>query len=452
MKQTLTLSATKEVLREKFFLLKNPFDLADLLEIELSRLNYHLYMVPESEKYKNFSVKKRNGDPRIISAPATSLKIIQSKLNQVLQSVYDAKRKPSVHGFTHDRSIRTNAECHVKNRYILNVDLKDFFPSINFGRVRGLFMGIPYKLNSTIATMLAQICCFENKLPQGAPTSPIIANMICAKMDSQLQILAGRSKCFYTRYADDITFSTQLRAFPTTLAIMSNDKKVEVGEGLKKIVAGNGFEINSSKVRLQHETERQEVTGLTVNISPNVQRKYIRQVRAMLHAWEKFKLEKAQTEYGSKFVKKHRKPGTPIPPFPQVVKGKIEFLGHVKGRQDKIYITLRERLRALDSNLVKEPPPSEIYKRFSFLKDELSFLFESKEFIREVLKEAEILTQDISFEGSATNMWSGILEEAEKHKKVINIVKVAMKKYPEREKLQIALDEEIKLMGTNSHS
>jgi len=171
----------------------------------------------------------------------------------------------------------------------------------------------------------------------------------------------------------------------------------------------------------------------------------------MLHAWEKFKLEKAQTEYGSKFVKKHRKPGTPIPPFPQVVKGKIEFLGHVKGRQDKIYITLRERLRALDSNLVKEPPPSEIYKRFSFLKDELSFLFESKEFIREVLKEAEILTQDISFEGSATNMWSGILEEAEKHKKVINIVKVAMKKYPEREKLQIALDEEIKLMGTNSH-
>src|SRR5690606_8958560 len=131
-----------------------------------------------------------------LSIPTESLKIIQQKLNQVLQLVY--KPKLSTHGFVNNRSIVTNADAHIKkkkHRYILNVDIKDFFPSINFGRVRGMFMAPPYNQPEHVATVLAQICCSNNELPQGAPTSPIVSNMICAQMDSQLQQLAKPHRC-----------------------------------------------------------------------------------------------------------------------------------------------------------------------------------------------------------------------------------------------------------------
>ena len=165
---------------------------------------YHIYLVQSEKRYKTFDIPKKSGGTRQISTPITALKIIQRKLNQVLQAVYQTK--PSVHGFVSSKNVVTNAQNHVKKRYVLNIDLKDFFPSVNFGRVRGMFMATPYGLHPDVATVLAQICCYNNHLPQGAPTSPIITNMICAKMDGQLQRLAKECKATYTRYADDITF------------------------------------------------------------------------------------------------------------------------------------------------------------------------------------------------------------------------------------------------------
>jgi RNA-directed DNA polymerase len=202
----LTLTASNEELRQRFLTLCTREDVAALLEIDYYRLNYHLHIAKRHrDVYTTFYVSKKSGGRRQISAPITALKIIQQKLNQVLQQVYQPK--PAVHGFTLDKSIVTNAKEHSRRKYVLNVDIKDFFPSINFGRVRGLFMAWPYNLNDSVATVLAQICCYNNELPQGAPTSPIISNMICAKMDSQLQGLAKKHQCFFTRYADDITFS-----------------------------------------------------------------------------------------------------------------------------------------------------------------------------------------------------------------------------------------------------
>ncbi len=342
---SLKLTATPEELRIQFLSLKTPRDLATLLEVEYSHLVYHLYKSPPSTRYQSFQIPKKTGGTREISAPAPALKIIQQKLSQVLYAVY-APRQP-VHGFVYERSVVTNAKNHVGKKYVLNVDLKDFFPSINFGRVRGMFMAAPYNLNSSVATVLAQICCFNNSLPQGAPTSPIISNMICSRMDGQLRILAKDHRCTYTRYVDDITFSTSMPRFPAALIrITERTGQIEVGDALEGIIKSNGFQVNPKKVRLEPRHRRQEVTGVITNRFPNVRRKYIRQVRGMLHAWEKHGLEAAQKEFETR-DKKGRLPQKGVPSFKHVVMGKIEYLGMVRGRQNLIYRRLRDRFLAL---------------------------------------------------------------------------------------------------------
>lgn len=334
----LLLQDSPEELTIKFYQLKTPLDVAKLLNIPHKRLVYHLYLVNSERRYKTFTIPKKSGGERQISTPITALKIIQQKLNQVLQAVYQVK--PSVHGFVQDKNIVTNAKAHVKKRYVLNLDLEDFFPSVNFGRVRGMFMGIPYHLPPDVATVLAQICCQNNQLPQGAPTSPMVTNMICGKMDSQLQRLAKDCKATYTRYADDITFSTTLKDFPADLAYIVNkdeSEKVFLGDRLSTIITENGFNVNEKKTRLQTRGNHQEVTGLTTNQFPNVDRCFVRQVRAMLHAWAKFGLEAAHKEFEEKYHHKARFSGKQTPRFQDVLKGKIEFIGMVKGKDDRIY-------------------------------------------------------------------------------------------------------------------
>ena len=274
----------------------------------------------------------------MITAPVTALKLIQSKLAQVLSLVYEPK--PSVHGFIRDRSIISNARPHRVRRYVLNVDLRDFFPSINFGRVRGLFMARPYQITSDAATVLAQICCFDNQLPQGAPTSPVVSNMICNRMDTQLQQLAGANRCFYTRYVDDLTFSSSEPQFPSNLASPDDDGttgRYRPGTDLERVVQDNGFTINPTKVRLQIRPSRQVVTGLTVNNARlNVSRRHVRQIRAMLHAWRVYGRSKAEQAHQSLYAQ-YRNPSKRPPQFQAVVKGKIVFLGMVRGKGDKVY-------------------------------------------------------------------------------------------------------------------
>lgn len=342
-------------LRQKFLTLQTPDDLAHLLNLTYPRLAHHVYRVPNDQKYKTFTLPKKTGGERIISTPVSALKIIQWKLNQILTSAYEVK--PSVHGFVPGKNIVTNAKVHAGKRFVLNLDLADFFGSVNFGRVRGLFMATPYNLPAKVATVLAQICCHDDKLPQGAPTSPIITNMLCAKMDSQLQRLAKECRATYTRYADDITFSTTLKDFPEALAyaIETEDgDKLLLGDRLLGIIAENGFNINEKKVRLQVRGNHQEVTGLTTNESPNVKRTYVRQIRAMLHAWAKFGLEAAEKEYYQKYEDKVKFSLKKKASFSQVIKGKIEFLGMVKGKDDFLYQKmLKSYLKLKESTLVK---------------------------------------------------------------------------------------------------
>lgn len=351
---SLFLEKSREELLEEFYSVKTPRDVAALVDVPYKRLVYHLYKNPSENRYENFQVPKRNGSSRNILAPINGLKIIQRKLSQVLYYVYQPK--PSVHGFCPARSIVTNASLHVNKRLVFNIDLKDFFPSISFARIRGLFMASPYNLPPEAATVLAQICCHKDQLPQGAPTSPIVSNMICAKMDRQLQQLAKECRSTYTRYADDITFSTTLARLSDQIVCLveeSDEDKLLIGEKLTSIITNNGFYINEQKIRLQDRKTRQEVTGLTVNKFPNIERKYIRQVRAMLHAWEKFGLEAAEKVYLEKYTSSSKYPSMSPAPFKQVLRGKIEFIRAVRGRENQIYQNYLKKYRELSKKIKK---------------------------------------------------------------------------------------------------
>ena len=344
---TITRSPTDS--RDMFFALRDPRDVADLLEVSFKNLNYWIYGTNADKRYSTFFIAKKTGGQRQIDAPNKNIKILQEKLNSILQSVY--RRRPSVHGFAVGRSVKTNAQEHIRKTWVFNIDLDDFFHTIHFGRVRGMFMANPYNIPEQAATILAQLCCYQGHLAQGAPTSPVISNMICAKMDGELQRLARDCGSWYTRYADDITFSTRRKRFPPDLASPNELGQVHVGRRLSEIIEKNGFTVNRDKVRLRRQHQRQEVTGVTVNDVTNVPKRYASQIRAMLYAWKQFGLEAAQRDWEEKYDLKDRGPGHYGPRFELVLKGKIEYLGMIKGHESLTYLKFMDQLGDLDPRL-----------------------------------------------------------------------------------------------------
>jgi RNA-directed DNA polymerase len=344
------LTKSQAQIRNDLLSLINREDIANLFEIDKKKLNYHLYVLPPHKKYTTFVIAKKGGGKREITAPISPIKILQRKLNKALELVY--RPKNCTYGFVQGRNIISNARAHQKKRYVLNLDLMDFFPSIHFGRVQGLFMGIPYNLNQDVSTILAQICCHNGKLPQGAPTSPIISNMICAKLDSNLKQLARENQCDYSRYADDITFSSNRSKFPSTIAKISEIGQTEIGEELSEIINKNGFKINSSKTRLQFRYQRQEVTGLVVNRYVNINRKYLKKLRAILYIWKKFGVEStAQNFFEKHSLKKYSDSELGDDLFKRVIKGKIEYVGMVKGKANRIFLEFQNDFYSLAPEL-----------------------------------------------------------------------------------------------------
>jgi len=333
-------------MRERFSALKTAQDVADLLDTDKATLNYHLYICPDKKRYATFSIPKRSGGKRKIKAPISPIKILQRKLNQVLQVVYK-QRKP-VHGFIRKRNIISNAKRHVNKRWVLNIDFKDFFPTVSFQRIRGMFLKNPYSLDKAAATVLAQLCCCDGTLPQGAPTSPIITNMICSKLDNQLNRMARRNGCIYTRYVDDLTFSTNESSFPEKVAKLNSNGKTIVGDDIDEIIRKNWFTINDKKIKLRRYYMRQEVTGLTVNKKVNVRRKYVKQIRAMLHCWERYGLADAQKEYIKRHqAKKYRHPSKNVPEYKHILQGKLSFLRDVIGDTNPVYLRYYKQFQRL---------------------------------------------------------------------------------------------------------
>ena len=263
--------------------IKTRNDFAKFIGVKLQTLTYLLYKKGINNCYNTLEIPKKNGDTRTICIPNKNLKKVQKKLYDKLSTYYDEIKIQNnftskiSHGFEKNRSIVTNAEVHKNKRYVVNFDLLDFFPSINFGRVRSYFIKNKYfEINDDIATMLAQLTCYKGALPQGAPTSPLIANMICNIMDIRIIKIAKKYRLDYTRYADDLTFSTNNKYF-----LNNYDKFLE---DIKNVIHRSGFELNPKKTRLLFSNSRQEVTGLIVNKKISIPKEYYKNTRAMAHS------------------------------------------------------------------------------------------------------------------------------------------------------------------------
>lgn len=308
-------------------------DVAVLLGIKPAALAFILYKIPDEAKYTTFSVAKKSGGERIISAPDPRLKLVQRQLAKFLEQCQleveaKLKVKPQcvlAHGFKAGFSIQTNAINHRGRRWVFNADLRDFFPSINFGRVYGFFVkNQHYMLNKKVAAVVSQIACHKNMLPQGSPSSPVISNIIAHLLDIRLNELAAGRCCTYTRYADDLTFSTNEKSFPSSIAIgdPAQPHRWLAGAGLSKRVAKAGFAINGQKTRMQYCDSRQETTGLVVNKKVNVKKEYYKLARSM--CWQLI-------TKGAAFEKAN---GATVAMDVSKLRGMFAFIYHVKRRDD----------------------------------------------------------------------------------------------------------------------
>lgn len=306
----------------------------------------------KQERYRSFSIPKKSGGERTISAPCGNLKWMQLCINEIFKALYTAS--PYAMGFAEGRSIVNNARMHTNQNYVFNIDLKNFFPSIDQARVWKRLQLAPFNFNSKVASVIAGLCCmrtiryreelpFEEAfvLPQGAPTSPLLTNAICDTLDRRLHGLAKRFGLHYSRYADDITFSSMHNVYQP-----DGDFRKE----LERIITDQRFTINAKKTRLQHCSVRQEVTGITVGQKLNVARKYVKDVRAILHIWEKYGINAAFATFYPRYKSEKCQLHRGEPNLINVISGKLCYLKMVKGEHDPVYTKLYAQFVRLTAN------------------------------------------------------------------------------------------------------
>jgi retron-type reverse transcriptase len=284
-----TTSDTDRLRAAKLPVANTALELASAIGVSLGELRFLAFAreVSTTTHYRRFTIPKRSGGERVISAPMPRLKHVQHWiLEHVLEPI--ALAAPA-HGFVPGRSTVTNAVVHVGAAVVINVDLKDFFPTVTYRRVKGLFAKLGY--SEQVATVLGLVCSEPDivestldgvtyyvargprRLPQGAPTSPAITNVLCRRLDNRIAGYARARGLTYTRYADDLTLS-------------SNDPSIDVGAVLgfvRRTVAAEGFTVHPDKVRIVRRGRRQEVTGIVVNAKPGVVRAELRRFRALLY-------------------------------------------------------------------------------------------------------------------------------------------------------------------------
>ena len=448
---------------------------------QLSQLNWYSNPKICLNRYNTFTIQKKTGGERVIHAPIKGLKILQKIIAFILQCVFEPHK--CSYGFIPNKSIVDNAKSHSNKRYVYNIDLKDFFPSIDQARIWKCLQLAPFNLNNEydethalkplsvsikvfkvlnqnvnkkyskfstlkylgsdlpagkykinlkeggflvfkvyqkksaefgkiiviknesnlelvkrvaidtisknestvdvdfivdhicaklithffeknifpsnrqqIANIIASISCFameverfnsvsntwevsnKNVLPQGAPTSPILTNIVCYKLDRRLAGLSKRFGLNYTRYADDITFSSSHNVY---------EKDGEFLNELNRIILGQGFTIKESKTRLQKAGFRQEVTGLLVGDKVNVQKRYTKQIRMWLYYWETYGLHKTESIFHDYYLKDKGNIKKQVPRLSLVLKGKLDFLKMVVGEKSTVYDSLLNRYNKL---------------------------------------------------------------------------------------------------------
>lgn len=322
--------------RDLFNTAKHPISEAQLKYFSSDRI--------APKRFRTFHIRKKSGGLRDIKAPCYKLGIILNMTNRVLRSLYEPS--DAAMGFARGRSVAANASMHVGHNYVFNIDLKDFFPSIPQPRVWKRLQLPPFNFSREIANVVAGLCCSydetrgRNVLPQGAATSPLLTNAICDNLDRRMKGVANRFGLHYSRYADDMTFSSMHNVYQE-----GSDFRLEI----KRIIEQQGFEMNDKKTRLLKGGRRQEVTGLTVNTKVNVTRKYVKDLRWILHVWEKFGYARAYASFYPRYKheKGYIKKGEPV--MENVIAGKLDYLRMVRGSTNDAYKKLAERYSALQT-------------------------------------------------------------------------------------------------------
>ncbi|WP_413711675.1 TIR domain-containing anti-phage reverse transcriptase [Rhizobium sp. Rhizsp82] len=305
-------------------------DISSALGLDPSRFFYVVKNADNGLYYKEFQIPKKSGGVRDIAKPVRGLALAQDRLATVLQTRFDPK--PFVKGYVKGESFLTNAQYHERRKWVLNIDVKEFFPSIGFARVRGLFMSEFFGFNERVATILARITTFRDGLPQGASTSPLIANIIAHNLDKRLMAIAVKNRLRYTRFADDITFSSSQKTIPPSVIRgwepMYGSRTVHLAAEIQDAFKSARFEINDAKTRILLSSERQEVTGLIVNRKANVWRRDIAKLRMKLHS--------ARVHGAGKAAKLWLKDTENPAHFWQHIEGWLSYISQVRGKDDPV--------------------------------------------------------------------------------------------------------------------
>lgn len=378
-------------------------DVASCLGLDAEKFFYVVQHADDGSYYRTFEIPKKKGGVRRISAPKRGLGLAQKKLAVLLEKKF--KPKLFVKGYVKGESFLTNAKYHEKQRWILNIDIKDFFPSITFPRVRGLFLSDFFGFNERVATILARITTTQDGLPQGARTSPILANIIAANLDRKLLEIATKNRLRYTRYADDITFSSSQRVVPSSLVTswepLFGDRKINLSKDISEAFRASGFAINESKTRLLFSYERQEVTGLIVNKKANVWRKDVSNLRMRIYSAKKHGLDAAAKIWIG--------PESTADSFNEYICGWLAYIRQVRGTEDIVVAKLcRLSVSAGIAGTDWMIRSSEMVREYDVF---LSHASEDKEKIRRLKNSLESLGIKVFFDEDSISWGDSIVEK-----------------------------------------
>jgi RNA-directed DNA polymerase len=321
-----------------FLSLKKPMQLTRFFNLPF----FEIEEIINNPVYTQYTIPKKRGGNRQIEAPGERLKKIQKQINFYLQAHYLWIKPREVFGFVINPNdlepfcnIAENAKVHINHKQVLNLDIKDFFPSLTAAQVKQVFSGPLFNFNEQMATAFTLLTTYTGKLPTGAPTSPVLSNFICEALDKDLILLAKVNHLNYTRYADDLTFSSQQTIETTTI------------DQIKELIQKHQLRVNEKKVHLKGAHSKQTVTGITVNSKVNVDRKLLKKTRAMLHDLTTNGLEVA--------TQKHFKTVNNIPKlkykFLYRLDGYINFIGQIRGKEDPIYGKYKKALKAISDQM-----------------------------------------------------------------------------------------------------
>ncbi len=321
------------------------------------------------KRYFGYSLIKKNGGKRIINAPYPELKSILSILKEILYAHYTPHDCAT--GYIPGRSIVDNALMHVNKEVVITLDIKDFFHSFRYERIKNCFMTEPFLLvnqQEKIADLLTSLVTHPIKmdkeefalkrLPQGSPSSPMLSNILCHKLDEDLSKLALQYSATYSRYADDLTLSADRNV------LKCNEFRTQL---IKIIEVHHQLSINKQKVRIQRKPYKQSVTGLIVNEKVNVPKKYVKRLRMYLFYWEKYGYNKASIIYLRDYSKLHQNKSFENINLINAISGKLQYLKMIKGEPDQTYNKLNRRFEKLKKS--RQNKIDEIYELKSFIRN-----------------------------------------------------------------------------------